>query len=165
MADQDALVPVIEQPEGMARLNITYGGQQGDLPDPVPFDMRDNELKQIATESVRTGSVPGIDEVGDANFDDFVVDRFPSREDVPYNRLSLRPKTPFGASGIQDGVVLPGNSSYAHCRCGHCFDTIIVNDIDAHVEGTNPPEDAYCDRCLEAGCPDKTSAECLSTQS
>jgi hypothetical protein len=81
--------------EAMARLNITYAGQQGDLPDPVPYDATDADIKRMATESVHQGYVPGID-AAQANFDDFVVDRFPARQDVPYNRLSLRPKTPFG---------------------------------------------------------------------
>ena len=79
-----------------ARLTITYNGQQGDLPDMVPYDADDRDIKQMATESLRDGYVPGIDAV-DADFGDFVVDRFPARDDVPYNRLSLRPKTPFGA--------------------------------------------------------------------
>lgn len=81
---------------GMAKLTITYGGQQGDLPDLVMYDSADSDLKQVATESVRAGYVPGIDGDQDADFTDFVVDRFPSRDDVPFNRLALRPKTPFG---------------------------------------------------------------------
>lgn len=94
MAD-NVLVPVEVGGVLMARLNITYNGQQGDLPDPVPYDSTDATLKQMATESVRDGYVPGID-AARADFTDFVVDRFPARADVPYNRLSLRPKTPFG---------------------------------------------------------------------
>jgi hypothetical protein len=78
-----------------ARLNITYGGQQGDLPDPVPFDAPDDEVRRWATEAVSAG-IPGINPDPNADFTNFVVDRFPEREDVPYNRLSLRPKTPFG---------------------------------------------------------------------
>lgn len=83
--------------ENMAKLTITYKGQQGDLPDPVSYDTQDTELKRVATESVRDGYIPGIDADTDADFTDFVIDRFPSRPDVPFNRLSLRPKTPFGA--------------------------------------------------------------------
>lgn len=94
--NNDALVPVVEPPEGMAKLTITFNGQQGDLPDPVAYDMTDGDLKQVATECVRSGDIPGIDAAGDADFTDFVVDRFPTRDDVPFNRLSLRPKTPFG---------------------------------------------------------------------
>lgn len=52
---------------------------------------------------------------------------------------------------IQEGV-LPGKSSYAHCKCIGCFELIIVNDIDAHEAGTNPPDDAYCEDCYKSGC-------------
>jgi hypothetical protein len=91
MDENNALVP------NMAKLTITYNGQQGDLPDPVPYDSTDDILKQMAAESIRQGYIPGIDGLADVNFADFVVDRFPARPDVPFNRLSIRPKTPFGA--------------------------------------------------------------------
>jgi len=90
--DNNELVPT------MAKLTITYGGLQGDLPDPMSFDMSDADIKRVATESVRDGYVPGIDAAPNVDFTDFVVDRFPARADVPFNRLSLRPKTPFGAA-------------------------------------------------------------------
>lgn len=94
MADgENALVPA---PPQSARLTITYGGQQGDLPDDVMFDATDEDLRRMATEAVRGGDVPGIDAVHDVNLTDFVVDRFGAREDVPFNRISIRPKTPFG---------------------------------------------------------------------
>lgn len=95
MDETNALVPVVDPT--MAKLNITYNGQQGDLPDLVSYDSTDGDIKQIATESVRGGDIPGIDAAPEADFTDFVVDRFPSHEDVPFNRLSLRPKTAFGA--------------------------------------------------------------------
>jgi len=91
----EALVPVVETDATMARLTITFNGQQGDLPDLVAYDSTDGDLKQVASESIRSGYIPGIDAT-EADFTDFVVDRFPAREDVPFNRLSLRPKTPFG---------------------------------------------------------------------
>lgn len=80
----------------MAKLTITYNGQQGDLPDGVGYDTPDADLKRMATESVQQGYIPGIDADTNASFTDFVVDRFPAREDVPYPRISIRPKTPFG---------------------------------------------------------------------
>lgn len=85
----------------MARLTITYNGQQGDLPDEIPFDrevMSDEEIRRTAAECIETGYVPGIDTFVGADFSDFVVDRFPAREDIPINRIALRPKTPFGQS-------------------------------------------------------------------
>jgi hypothetical protein len=68
----------------MARLNITYNGQQGDLPDLVAYDASDADLKRF----------------------------FPAREEVPFNRLSLRPKTPFG------------QAPRAHNRCPVALDRV-----------------------------------------
>lgn len=79
-----------------ASLNITVNGMNGDLPDPVSFDATDGDIKGWATEAVGDGGVPGIEAVPDADFTDFVVDRFAASEDRPTNRLMLRPKTPFG---------------------------------------------------------------------
>ena len=89
------MVDTNEMQEGMARFNITWNGQNGDLPDPVSYDSSDADLKRIATESIRDGYIPGID-AGTADFTDFIVDRFDARGDVPYSRIILRPKTPFG---------------------------------------------------------------------
>lgn len=97
MEDQNNEAMVLAVDNTMARLSITYSGQQGDMPDLVPYDVTDDDLRRIATEAVRDGYVPGIDAFADVDFTDFVVDRFPARDDVPFNRLSLRPKTPFGA--------------------------------------------------------------------
>lgn len=79
-----------------ARLNITYAGSNGDLPDTVSFDASDIEVKAWATEAVRAGGVPGIPASPDADFTDYIVDRFPANGDYP-NRMMLRPKTAFGA--------------------------------------------------------------------
>jgi hypothetical protein len=79
-----------------ARLNITWQGGNGDLPDPVPYDSGDGDVKTWAAEAIRNGDVPGIPADGAVNFGDFKVDRFPANDEVPYNRLFLRPKTPFG---------------------------------------------------------------------
>jgi hypothetical protein len=98
-------------PAHMARLNITYNGQQGDLPDLVAYDASDADLKRFATEALRTG-IPGIDPDANADFADFVVDRFPAREEVPFNRPSLRPKTPFG------------QAPRAHNRCPVALDRV-----------------------------------------
>lgn len=83
-------------PATHAKFNITYRRQNGDLPDPVSFDLTDTELRRIATEAVRAGHVPGLAADTYPAFTDFVVDRFPATEDMPYNRLMIRPKTPFG---------------------------------------------------------------------
>lgn len=79
-----------------ARVNITWNGQNGDLPDMVNFDSTDADVKGWITEAVRTGGVPGI--TADVNVDltDFVVDRFTENDARPYNLIQIRPKTPFG---------------------------------------------------------------------
>ena len=79
-----------------AKLNITFQGQNGALPDPMSYDATDADVRQIGTEAVRAGSVPGIPAFLEADFTDFVVDRFPATGDLP-NRLMLRAKVPFGA--------------------------------------------------------------------
>jgi len=79
-----------------AVLNITFAGLNGTLLQPVHFDSSDEEIKSWATEAVNNGDVPGITTDSVADFNDFVVDRFPSTEDVQMNRISLRPKVPFG---------------------------------------------------------------------
>jgi hypothetical protein len=90
-----------------ARVNITYGGKNGDLPDPVMFQSADGDIKAWVTEAVRTGGIPGIDEAPNADFGDFVIDRFAAGEARPYNLIQVRPKTPFG---------------FASCdHCAECF--------------------------------------------
>lgn len=79
-----------------AKLNVTYGGQNGDFEDPVNFDATDGDIRQWATEAVRAGTVPGIPAAPDADFTDFVVDRFEATDSRPFKLLALRPKTPFG---------------------------------------------------------------------
>ena len=90
-----ALVPPETAP-GMARLNTTWAGQNGDLPDLVAFDLPDERVRQIAREAIEAGSIPGIARQG-ADLTDFVVDRFHATPEVPFDRLMVRPKVPFGA--------------------------------------------------------------------
>lgn len=80
-----------------ARVNVTWANQNGDLADVVPVDATDDQIRTWAAESVHAGSVLGIGADPAANFANFVVDRFPPTDVRPYNLLSLRPKTPFGA--------------------------------------------------------------------
>ena len=79
-----------------ARLNVTFNGQNGDLPDPVIFQATDGDIKAWVTEAVRNGGIPGIAAAPNADFSDFVIDRFPATDVRPYALLSVRPKTPFG---------------------------------------------------------------------
>lgn len=79
-----------------ARVNVTWAGQNGDLPDPVAFDATNHEILNWVTEAVRSGGVPGIRAAPGASFRDFVVDRFTASAVRPYNLIQIRPKTPFG---------------------------------------------------------------------
>ncbi|MFQ6011386.1 MAG: hypothetical protein ACE5KG_04360 [Nitrososphaerales archaeon] len=79
-----------------ARVNVTWNGQNGDLPDPVYFESTDGDIRQMVTEAIQGGTVPGMPADPNANFSDFVVDRFSRNEERPYNYIQIRPKTPFG---------------------------------------------------------------------
>lgn len=77
-----------------AVLNITWNGENGELPDPIIYDSTDGDILQWAAEAVR-GGIPGITADPNVNLEGFVVERFGSTVDLP-NRVVLRPKTPFG---------------------------------------------------------------------
>lgn len=79
-----------------ARLNLTFDGKNGDLVEPVPFGASDAELKAWAREALIGGSIPGFTVRGRVELADYVVDRFPANAQIPYNRIFLRPSTPFG---------------------------------------------------------------------
>jgi len=87
---------VIPINQDQARLGVTWSGQYGELPDLVFYNSADSDIRQFATEAVRGGSIPGIQSDQTVSFQDFVIERFPSTVDRPYNLLQLRPKTPFG---------------------------------------------------------------------
>ena len=82
-----------------ATLNVTWNGNNGDLPDMVSYDSSDADLKQVASEAIRTGYIPGVDTDPRVDLGDFVVDRFPARGDQP-NRIFIRPKVPFGGIAL-----------------------------------------------------------------
>ena len=81
-----------------ARVNITWGGQNGDLPDPVQYDASEDNIRQWITEAVRAGDVPGIPADPNADFSDFVVKKFEPNEGRPHNLIQIRPKTAYGRS-------------------------------------------------------------------
>lgn len=91
----NAIIAVINPNE--ARVNVTWNGQNGDLPDPVSVDSTDGDVRQWITEAVQTGGIPGIAADARANFHDYVIDRFPPNEARPFALISARPKTAYGA--------------------------------------------------------------------
>lgn len=85
-----------ELKENEARVNVTYNGQNGDLPDPVLVQATDGDIKAWVTEAIRTGGIPGIAAVPNADFTDFVVDRHGPNDVRSWSAYFVRPKTPFG---------------------------------------------------------------------
>lgn len=86
-----------EIPTNHALVNITWKGQNGDLVDPIFTDSTDGDVFTLVTEAVQHGDIPGITQDMEVDFKDFVVDRFVANAGRPWNLISIRPKTPFGA--------------------------------------------------------------------
>jgi hypothetical protein len=78
-------------------VNITYAGQNGDLPDTVSYDATDADVRQWVTEALRTGGVPGIAAMRQVDLRNFVIDRYRATDARPYHLIQVRPKTPFGS--------------------------------------------------------------------
>lgn len=78
----------------MAILNITYNGMSTDYPLELDAQVTDADVRRIAVELVRTGTVAGLafPRLVDNAFDGFVVDRLQNGE-----QIYLRPRVPFGA--------------------------------------------------------------------
>lgn len=91
----DALVVTIQDNE--AQVNVTYAGQNGELPDPVFAETTDTDLKTMVTEALRAGSIPGVGAHPNADLHDFIVDRYPPSEARPWKYIQIRPKTAYGA--------------------------------------------------------------------
>lgn len=80
-----------------AVVNITWDGQNGDLPDPVSYDAANGDVLQWAAEAIRGGGIPGIDADPNVNLQDFVVEKYAAKDTQP-NKIVVRPKTPFGSA-------------------------------------------------------------------
>jgi len=79
-------------------LNITYMGHSADYELALDQSTSDAEIRRIAIEVVRSGSVKGlhVPQLAARAFDDYVVDRLRGPRGEP--RVFLRPKVPFGAA-------------------------------------------------------------------
>lgn len=83
-----------------ARVNVTFNRLNGDLPDPISFDMSDEELFRQLCEALTTGYIPGIpaqEDLSRFTSANFVADRFAPTPNRPYNLIQIRPKTAFGS--------------------------------------------------------------------
>jgi hypothetical protein len=78
-------------------LNITLQGVSADHTVEFDAEPRDEDVRRLAVELIRSGDIAGLQVAGLSNraFDDYVVDRFDTPEGG--RRLFLRPKVPFGA--------------------------------------------------------------------
>lgn len=102
-------VPVVEGPLINAMLNqetailqVNYNGQQGEVAQPVVFELNDEGgardpalIRSIAQEALRSGTVRGMDAIPDADLTDFPVRAYPSRDGLP-NRFSVTEKVEYG---------------------------------------------------------------------
>jgi hypothetical protein len=81
----------------MAILNITYQGMSADYELSLDFAATDEDIRRIAVEVVRSGSIHGLHvaQLDPNEFDGYVVDRL--RAPDGGERFYLRPKVPFGA--------------------------------------------------------------------
>lgn len=79
-------------------LNITYQGQSADYDLALDQTASDADIRRIAVELVRSGSVRGlhVTNLADGAFGDFVVDRLTAANGE--TKIYLRPKVPFGCA-------------------------------------------------------------------
>lgn len=116
-----------------ARVNITFGGQNADLPQPVSRLASPADVKRWVEEALRTGSVPGMPAVASGEtFDGFTVD--PLMEPIegrPYAMFAFRPQTKFGAPPRKapSKATVPG--------------TVIVDDDEIHGDLIEVLRDAF----------------------
>ena len=95
--ETEILVPTAVAIEAyQARLNVTFGGQNGDLRDPVTYDTADTTIRTMVEEAIRNGDIPGIQADAGVDLRDYKVDRFEPTEARPHRLISVRPKTAFG---------------------------------------------------------------------
>jgi len=82
----------------MAVLNITYQGQSADYDLAIDYAASDADIRRIAVELVRSGSVRGLHvaNLADDAFGGFVVDRLNGTDGS--QKIYLRPKVPFGCA-------------------------------------------------------------------
>lgn len=85
-----------------ALVNVTWAGQNGDMPQPVEFDSSNQDILNWVTEAVQSGSIPGITSDPDADFSGFVVEKLAATEVRPTNQVIVRPKTAFGDWGLDE---------------------------------------------------------------
>lgn len=79
-----------------ARVNVTFGGLNGDLTDAISTDSTDAAIRTMVAEALQSGSVRGIPAQANPDLSNFMVDRFGPTEARPWNLLQVRPKVAYG---------------------------------------------------------------------
>lgn len=81
-----------------AKVNVTYAGQNGDMPSEVdPLASKEQILVWVA-ESLRAGDISGIPAQTHVDLSNYVVDTpCPPTPERNYPLITVRPKTPYGA--------------------------------------------------------------------
>jgi len=115
-------MPDIVITDGMATLNITWAGQNGNLVDLVAIDASEQQIKTWAAEAIRSGSVPGISSTEAVDFSNFVVERVASANGPT---ILLRPKTPFG---------MIGDCSRSYCKHSIVYHAPVVGCLKCDCE-------------------------------
>jgi hypothetical protein len=90
----DNLIRVIQ--EHQAKVEVTWKGQHGDLPDPVSRDATEGDVKAWVSEAIRTGGVDGINADPAVNLQNFVIERFGPAGTRLHHLITVRPKAEFG---------------------------------------------------------------------
>lgn len=103
----NALAVVLNENE--ARVNITWQGQNYDLQNPMLIDSTDEQIRASVTETVRFGIEGLIPADPNADFTNYVINRFAPTEARPWNAIFVRPKVPFGLDDPNALVPLAGH--------------------------------------------------------
>ncbi len=91
----EAIARVIEAHQAL--VNITHKRKNGEMQDPVSYDATDGDIRGWVAESIRHGSIRGIDADPNVDLRDYVIERYPIEAGVrEHNLIMVRPKTEFG---------------------------------------------------------------------
>lgn len=86
----------MELQETEARVNVTWSGNNGDMPEPVEFDASEANVRRWVTEAIQNGTIPGIPADPEVDLSNFVIERLAATEVRPFNQVLVRPKVSFG---------------------------------------------------------------------
>jgi hypothetical protein len=105
MEDMAQLIPVDAPARERVRVdeavvNVTWQGQNAELPNPVSRERSDDEVIAMVTEAIRAG-MPGIRADENVTLRGWRVDRDEPNATTPWHRMTVRPKTAYGALALR----------------------------------------------------------------